>query len=244
MERAGDEQELGAWSSRHAVGAPHKGFAAAMRVIKARRSAFTGGRPPVGCADSWVQYSRKRRRCHRRTVSGVTISRGAFPSVPVQFHPPTVDRSSDDYLMARLKDPLNPSWPGAGLSMDFNVQVWADHRQPIENALIAWNAKDSPWEKLATIRIPPQVVASTEQAEFCGHLTFNPWHSLAEHEPLGGINRVSRDVMFALQNPQLDAKGLKRFEPTGGESFFPGATFPWRKPPPTSLGKEVFHGIS
>lgn len=122
--------------------------------------------------------------------------------------------------------------------------MWADHRQPIENALIAWNEKDSPWEKLATIRIPPQVFASTEQAEFCGNLTFNPWHSLAEHEPLGGINRASRDVMFALQKAQLDAKGLTRFEPTGGEIFFPGATFPWRKPPPTSLGKEVFHGIS
>jgi hypothetical protein len=62
-------------SSPWILGAPHKGFAAAMRVIKARSSAFTGGRPPVGCADRWVQCSRKRRRCHRRTVSGVTIRR-------------------------------------------------------------------------------------------------------------------------------------------------------------------------
>jgi hypothetical protein len=25
---------------------------------------------------------------------------------------------------------------------------------------------------------------------------------------------------------------VKRFEPTGDEYFYPGATFPWRKPPP------------
>ena len=35
-------------SSPWILGAPHKGFAAAMRVIKARSSAFTGGRPPGG----------------------------------------------------------------------------------------------------------------------------------------------------------------------------------------------------
>jgi hypothetical protein len=38
-------------------------------------SALTGGRPLVVRLESWAQYSRKRRRCHRRTVSGVTIRR-------------------------------------------------------------------------------------------------------------------------------------------------------------------------
>jgi hypothetical protein len=56
-------------------GAPHSGLAVAIRVIRARISALIGGRPPVVRAESLVQYSRKRRRCHRRTVSGVTITR-------------------------------------------------------------------------------------------------------------------------------------------------------------------------
>lgn len=160
------------------------------------------------------------------------VKYAAFPSEPIQFHPPTADRTSDDYLMVRLKDQLNPTWTGAGLSLDFSVQIWSKDSQPIDNALIAWDEKDSPWEKLATIRIPPQNFASTEQAEFCQNMTFNPWHSLPEHEPIGGINRARRDVMFALQNVRLDADGRKRFEPTGDEIFYPGATFPWRKPPP------------
>src|SRR5437016_13649385 len=44
------------------------GFAATIRLTRASISALTGGRPPVGPAESLVQYSRKRRRCHRRTV--------------------------------------------------------------------------------------------------------------------------------------------------------------------------------
>src|SRR5881296_3866409 len=59
-------------------GAPHRGFAAAIRLTKAWTSASKGGRPPVGRQESRVQYSRKRRRCHRRTVSGVTITRDCF----------------------------------------------------------------------------------------------------------------------------------------------------------------------
>jgi len=59
-------------------GAPHRGFAEAIRLTKAWISASMGGRPPVGRRESWVQYSRKRRRCHRKTVSGVTIMRDCF----------------------------------------------------------------------------------------------------------------------------------------------------------------------
>ena len=57
-------------------GAPQSGLAAAIRMTRTLISAWTGGRPPVGRVESLVQYSRKRRRCHRRTVSGVTITRG------------------------------------------------------------------------------------------------------------------------------------------------------------------------
>jgi IS1 family transposase len=38
-------------------------------------SALTGGRPTVGRPESLAQCSRKRRRCQRRTVSGVAITR-------------------------------------------------------------------------------------------------------------------------------------------------------------------------
>ncbi len=46
------------------------------------------------------------------------------------------------------------------------------------------------------------------------------------------INKARRDVMFALQNARLSANERKRFEPTGNEVFYPGASFPWLKPAP------------
>src|SRR5262249_7924364 len=65
-------------SSAWIRGAPQRGFPAAMRQTSALISALTGGRPPEDPPERFVQYSRTRRRCHRRTVSGVTITRDAL----------------------------------------------------------------------------------------------------------------------------------------------------------------------
>ena len=62
-------------------GAPHGGFAAAKRETRALIAALTGGRPPRGPPESLVQCARKRRRCYRSTVSGVTITRVSLHSV-------------------------------------------------------------------------------------------------------------------------------------------------------------------
>src|SRR4029450_11037471 len=75
-------------SSPWILGAPHRGFASAIRLTRAVISGLTGGRPPVGWPESVVQYRRKRRRRQRTTVSGVTITRAVL-------HPaPTLDRQT------------------------------------------------------------------------------------------------------------------------------------------------------
>src|SRR5438132_11533349 len=63
-------------SSPWTLGAPQRGLAAAIRMTRAAIAGLTGGRPRVGRPESLVQCSRNRRRCHRRMVSGVTITRG------------------------------------------------------------------------------------------------------------------------------------------------------------------------
>jgi len=61
-----------------------RGFAAAMRRTRALSSASTGGRPRESRAERLVQCSRNRRRCQRRTVSGVTIRRGCLHPAQIQ----------------------------------------------------------------------------------------------------------------------------------------------------------------
>ncbi len=64
----------------------------------------------------------------------------------------------------------------------------------IEDATREWDK--IPFEKVAKITIPtPQTVDLADPAQQdCKSQAFNPWHSLAVHKPLGGINRLRRPV--------------------------------------------------
>jgi hypothetical protein len=75
------------------------------------------------------------------------------------------------------------------------VQFQRDaHSMPIEDASVIWEEDESPFRKLATIRISQQDFRSRESMAQCENLQFNPWQSLEAHKPLGGINRVRREV--------------------------------------------------
>jgi hypothetical protein len=37
-------------------------------------------------------------------------------------------------------------------------------------------------------------VNSPERDQLCEHLSFNPWHGLPEHRPLGVVNRARRTI--------------------------------------------------
>ena len=65
-------------SSPWILGAPHRGFIAVMFLMRAVISALIGGQPTRGRPESLVQCSPKRRRCHRRTVSGDTRTRACL----------------------------------------------------------------------------------------------------------------------------------------------------------------------
>lgn len=64
----------------------------------------------------------------------------------------------------------------------------------IEDAARNW--ENTPFFKVAKITIlTPQTVDLADSAQQdCKSQAFNPWHSLAEHKPLGGINRLRRPV--------------------------------------------------
>ena len=81
-------------------------------------------------------------------------------------------------------------------SFGFMVQFQNDPvRMLIEDASAEWKESESPFRKVATVRIPAQDLGSGEMLAFraaCENLSFTPWHALAEHRPLGGLNRLRR----------------------------------------------------
>ena len=70
-----------------------RGFAVARRATRALISAVTGGRHPIGRPESRVQYARKRRRCHRGTVVGDTMTSACLHPVQTLASPTPKRRS-------------------------------------------------------------------------------------------------------------------------------------------------------
>ena len=107
---------------------------------------------------------------------------------------PTPSPLTDTYLADALRTRLTTG----EASFDFLVQFQVDAvRTPIEDATVEWKDTDAPWVPLARIRIPPQQVAPPGTGS-CEDVVFNPWHCLADHRPLGNMNRARRAIYQAL----------------------------------------------
>jgi hypothetical protein len=105
------------------------------------------------------------------------------------------DPLTDNYLQERLTARLARE----EAAFDFFVQFQTDSRKmPIEDASVEWSERDSPYRKVARVRIPAQTVGGAERAAACEQMAFNPWHALVDHRPLGDFNRARREIYRAM----------------------------------------------
>jgi hypothetical protein len=94
------------------------------------------------------------------------------------------------------------------------MQLQTDAKKmPIEDTTIEWT---SPFRRVATITIPAQDFRNPEQIALAEHLSFTPWHTLAEHRPLGGINRIRRSAYAASSAVRHQLNGVAEKEPISG----------------------------
>jgi hypothetical protein len=102
---------------------------------------------------------------------------------------------------------------------DFYIQRFVDERStPIENSRKIWTEDVSRPEPVAKIIIPCQDVISDERDRFCENLSFNPWHGLAEHKPLGAVNRVRKQVYLEISRQRHRLNFQPHTQPTGLET--------------------------
>ena len=107
---------------------------------------------------------------------------------------PLPDPLTDNYLRERLTAHLSRE----EATFDFLVQFQTDPRKmPIEDASVEWRERDSPFRRVARVRIPVQAVRQQGDAG-CESLSFNPWHARPDHRPLGDFNRARRDIYKAM----------------------------------------------
>ena len=103
---------------------------------------------------------------------------------------------------------------------DFLVQLQTDPwRMPVENASVRWSETESVPVAVAELVLPPQRFDSPAQLAFAGNLSYNPWHSVADHRPLGNQNRARRTIYLALSDLRRRMDGEAHIEPTGDETF-------------------------
>ena len=135
-------------------------------------------------------------------------TKSKVPNLP--FRPP------DDYLRQALTAALAKD----DALFDVRVQFQTDpFLMPIENSAVLWPERLSPRISVATLRIPKQSFDSDAQFEFARQLSYNPWHSLPEHRPLGNISRARRHVYDRLSVLRHRKNDVPAYEPTGDETF-------------------------
>jgi hypothetical protein len=145
-----------------------------------------------------MQYSFWSRRKKRTRV----------PRLP--FRPP------DNYL----RDAMVATLSQEDVDFDVLLQVQTDaHLMPVENNGVLWPTHLSPRVPAAVLRIPRQKFDSPEQLDFPRVLSFNPWHCIPQHRPLGNQSRARLRLYKELSTLRQNVNGVQHYEPTGDEVF-------------------------
>lgn len=170
--------------------------------IKTQSSPFEA--PYFSC----VPYLLGEGRAMQYSVWPKSSKRTPIPRVP--FRPP------DDYL----RDAMVKALSEGDVELDVRLQLQTDpHLMPIENNAVLWPEKLSPRVSVATLRLPRQTFNTPAQMEFAKRLSYNPWHCIPEHRPLGNQSRARQRMYSELSKLRHTMNNVPHYEPTGDEVF-------------------------
>jgi len=130
-----------------------------------------------------------------------------------------IDRSHPNFLRAAMKKLMRER----DACFQFMVQVRdPDARMPIQDTTVVWSEEASPFVPVARIQFPRQDFDTSEQNAMCEALSFNPWHGTREHEPLGYINELRRELYLHTAAFRRVRNGEAVAEPSGWCDSLPG----------------------
>ena len=141
-------------------------------------------------------------------------TRSRVPKIPL--------RPPDNYLREAMAATLAKQ----DVEFDVLLQLQTDpFLMPVENNAVLWPEELSPRVPAAVLRIPKQTFDSPEQLAFARVLSYNPWHCIPEHRPLGNQNRTRFWLYKELSTLRQTMNVTHHYEPTGAETF-PGFELP------------------
>jgi hypothetical protein len=126
--------------------------------------------------------------------------------------PPTDD---SNYLASDLARRLR----SGDARFKFMVQFRTNPQtMPLDRATVLWSEQESRPIHVATLILPRQDITALGQAAYGENLAFNPWHSLAEHEPQGSISAARKVVYASSADERRNANGVTTREPSEARS--------------------------
>jgi len=118
-----------------------------------------------------------------------------------------------------LREAVNAFFATHAAEWDVCVQLATDsEKMPVEDASTIWAEDLSPPVAVARIRVAPQP-AWTEGHSTSSEdgLAFSPWHGLAAHRPIGGVNRSRKPVYELSAEFRGTRNGCPMHEPRSQE---------------------------
>lgn len=122
---------------------------------------------------------------------------------------PQAPQDDPDYLRAAL---ARAAAEGT-VCLELMVQFQTDpDLMPIEDASVVWSEDLSPYQTVARLVAQPQDITTGSTLATCETMRFNPWNGLAAHRPLGGINRVRRNLYAELSRFRVSGNSAAEAE--------------------------------
>ena len=163
-------------------------------------------------------------------LSGFMVGRWVVRLIGFQDNRPAADEFCDHYIASRhlLRYALAASLATTDAEFEIGVQTQTnDHDMPHDNPTKVWSERKSPFRRVATLLIPRQVFwpasgmppellkATSRMVDVGENLSFNPWHALTVHEPLGDINRARGKIYAGISGYRHDQNHADRPDPLG-----------------------------
>jgi len=129
-----------------------------------------------------------------------------YSLIPTSGTPTTLPAVlSENYLTEAMERRL----ASETIRFDFAVQLRKEGMS-ITDSAPRWDETVSPFLKVATLTIPPQVFRTEERNRLAEALSFSPGHARVEHRPVGSINRARMRVYRANSDFRHQRRGLPR----------------------------------
>ena len=132
--------------------------------------------------------------------NGMVVRYAAIPRPTAKRSPSSRGKNGDAYLQAAMTTELNPEPDSGGHLADFDFAVqlrYSATPDDVEDASRDWRGARDIQVTLGRLEIARQTFATPARTYAGENLSFSPWHCLAQHRPIGGLNRMRLAVYRA-----------------------------------------------